>query len=76
MTLNRRKFIASSAVLAAAIALPTVSLAADPIKLGSMLDTSGIFDAYGKPIDMPMRLTVGQNNESSKQNCKMIKVVG
>lgn len=76
MTLNRRKLIASSAVLAAALTLPTISHAADPIKLGSVLDTSGIFDAYGKPMDMAMRLAVDEINAEGGLNGQMIEVVG
>jgi len=42
--------------------LPRAVLAADTIKVGSILDTSGIFDAYGKPMDMALRLAVNEIN--------------
>ena len=45
MSLNRRNFLASTAAIAGTSMLPRVALAADTIKLGSILDTSGIFDA-------------------------------
>ena len=62
MTLNRRKFLASGTALGGTLMMPRVSMAADTIKLGSILDTSGNFDAYGKPMDIGMRLAVGQIN--------------
>ncbi len=62
MTLNRRNFLASGAALGGTLMMPRISMAAETIKLGSILDTSGIFDAYGKPMDIGMRLAVGQIN--------------
>jgi branched-chain amino acid transport system substrate-binding protein len=62
MALNRRSFLSTAAALSGAVMLPRAALAADAIKLGSILDTSGIFDAYGKPMDMAMRLAVDQIN--------------
>ncbi|MEX0350299.1 MAG: ABC transporter substrate-binding protein [Paracoccaceae bacterium] len=74
MSLNRRNFLASSAALAGASMLPHAVLAADTIKLGSILDTSGIFDAYGKPMDMAMRLAVDEINASGGLLGKQIEV--
>jgi hypothetical protein len=48
---NRRSFIARSAGLLAASQIPEAAMAASDIKLGSILDTSGLFDIYGKPMD-------------------------
>lgn len=66
MTLNRRTFLSTGSTLAlGALAMPALigkAAAADTIKLGSLLDTSGLFDAYGKPMDMALRLAVGQIN--------------
>ena len=62
MSLNRRNFLASTAALAGASLVPRAVMAADTIKLGSILDTSGIFDAYGKPMDMAVRLAVDEIN--------------
>lgn len=62
MTLNRRHFLAGTAALTGtALARPAFA-ASDAIKLGSILDTSGIFDAYGKPMDMAARLAVKEIN--------------
>ncbi|WP_286193553.1 ABC transporter substrate-binding protein [Tropicibacter sp. R16_0] len=54
--------------------LPRLALAADTIKLGSILDTSGIFDAYGKPMDMAMRLAVDEINAAGGLLGKQIEV--
>ncbi len=42
--------------------IPFPASAADPIKLGSLLDTSGNFDAYGKPMDMALDLAIDEIN--------------
>ena len=75
MTLNRREFMARTGALAGAAALPGTALAADTIKLGSILDTSGIFDAYGTPMDMAMRLAVQEINASGGLNGKEVEVL-
>ena len=76
MTLNRRDFLATTAVVTGAAMLPTVVMAGDTIKLGSVLDTSGIFDAYGKPMDMAMRLAVSEINAAGGLLGKQVEVVG
>lgn len=72
---NRRDFMAGSTALAGSLMLPRVSLAADTIRLGSILDTSGIFDAYGKPMDMAMRLAVDEINKAGGLLGKKVEVV-
>lgn len=62
MSLNRRNFMGAAAAATGAAMLPRAALAADAIKVGSILDTSGIFDAYGKPMDMALRLAVSEIN--------------
>ena len=54
MPFTRRGFVASSAAALAAspLAFSGTGQAAGGIRLGSVLDTSGIFDAYGRPMDM------------------------
>ncbi len=74
MSLNRRNFMASTAALVGASIVPRMALAADTIKLGSILDTSGIFDAYGKPMDMAMRLAVDEINADGGLLGKQIEV--
>ena len=75
MSLNRRNFLISTAALAGASVSPRATLAADTIRLGSILDTSGIFDAYGKPMDMAMRLAVDEINAAGGLLGKQIEVV-
>lgn len=63
MSLNRRRLLAGgAAALTTAGLLPYVAIAADTIKLGSILDKSGPFDAYGKPMDMATQLAVSEIN--------------
>lgn len=75
MTLNRRDFLAATAAMTGAAMLPNAVMAGDTIKLGSVLDTSGIFDAYGKPMDMAMRLAVDEINASGGLLGKQVEVV-
>ena len=64
MSLNRRELLGGATALTTAGLLPRVAFAADAIKLGSILDKSGPFDAYGKPMDMATRLAVAEINEA------------
>jgi urea transport system substrate-binding protein len=73
--LNRRKFVAASAALSGAMMLPSIAMAAETIKLGSVLDTSGPFDAYGKPMDKALRLAVAQINGDGGLLGKQVEVV-
>ncbi|UYV37227.1 transporter substrate-binding protein [Rhodobacteraceae bacterium D3-12] len=54
--------------------MPRAVMAADTIQLGSILDTSGIFDAYGKPMDMAMRLAVKEINAAGGLLGKQVEV--
>lgn len=76
MSINRRHFLASAAAATGAIMLPRAVMAADTIKLGSVLDVSGIFDAYGKPMDTAMRLAVSQINAGGGLLGKQVEIVG
>lgn len=62
--INRRRFLTTAATAAGAISLPSVLRAQsnDPIKLGSVLDASGIFSAYGKPMDAATTMAVEEIN--------------
>ena len=75
MTLNRRNFLASGTALCGTLMMPRISMAADSIKLGSILDTSGIFDAYGKPMDIGMRLAVDQINADGGLLGRKIEII-
>ena len=44
------------------MALPSVAMSADTIKVGSIIDTSGIFDLYGKPMDKAVTLAIEEIN--------------
>jgi len=75
MSLNRRKFLTAAAAAASASALPRMAIGADSIKLGSILDTSGIFDAYGTPMDMAMRLAVNELNAAGGLLGRQVEVI-
>ncbi|MYF89757.1 MAG: transporter substrate-binding protein [Boseongicola sp. SB0676_bin_33] len=75
MPLNRRKILTGAAAAASAVALPRVAMGADSVKLGSILDTSGIFDAYGTPMDMAMRLAVNEINAAGGLLGRQVEVV-
>ncbi|MYE82876.1 MAG: transporter substrate-binding protein [Gammaproteobacteria bacterium] len=75
MSINRRHFLGGSAALTGVALLGYPAAAAESIKLGSILDTSGIFDAYGKPMDMAMRLAVDDINKAGGLLGRPIEVV-
>ena len=62
MSLKRREFLGGTAALTTAALMPTLAKASDSILLGSILDTSGNFDAYGKPMDQAMKLALAEIN--------------
>ena len=62
--IGRRQVIGGMAGVAASGAIPGVSMAADDIRVGSLLDVSGPFEAYGKPMDMATELAVNEINDS------------
>ena len=79
MTIDRRTFLAAgSATMLGSLAMPAIvgrALAADTLKIGSLLDTSGIFDAYGKPMDMALQLAVDQINTGGGLNGQQVEIV-
>ena len=75
MNTTRRNVLAQSAGLAAAMACPTWAYAADLIKYGSLLDTSGNFDAYGKPMNMATDLALDEINRSGGLVGRQIKKI-
>lgn len=64
VTLNRRSFLASTAAATGALMMPGIARAQDAIRVGTVLDVSGIFDAYGTPMDMAQRLAVSEINDA------------
>ncbi len=76
MLMNRRTFLHSGMVLAGGtFLLSGPTRANSPIKLGSILDTSGVFDAYGRPMDMALRLAVGEINAGGGLLGREVEVV-
>jgi len=75
MKAARRRFIQNTAALAALGAMPRWAESADNIKLGSVLDRSGIFDAYGKPMDRAERLAVENINAAGGLNGRMVEII-
>ena len=76
MKLKRRNFLAATAAVVGTAALPSLALAGDTIKLGSVLDTSGGFDAYGKPMNMALQLAVEKINADGGLLGKQVEIVG
>src|ERR1700678_3310106 len=60
--INRRQFLGTTAALAGASALAGPAFAADPIKVGSLLDLSGGLDIYGKPMADAMTFAIEEAN--------------
>jgi branched-chain amino acid transport system substrate-binding protein len=61
---SRRSFIRHGAAVLAASALWRPALAAQDIRLGSLLDLSGNFDAYGKPMNQGLELAIDEINQA------------
>ena len=74
-TVHRRTFLATGAALPGALMMPRIAVAADSIKLGSVLDTSGPFDAYGKPMHKALQLAVAQINNAGGLLGKQVEVI-
>ena len=72
---NRRSFIARSAGLLAASQIPETAMAASDIKLGSILDTSGLFDIYGKPMDQAVQMAIDEINAAGGLIGRKIKKI-
>lgn len=62
MKIDRRKLLAGTAAAGTMAFMPNIVQAADSIKVGSILDTSGIFDLYGKPMDKAVTLAIEELN--------------
>jgi urea transport system substrate-binding protein len=75
--INRRHFLGTTAAMAGTLSLPTVLRAqSGPIKLGSVLDVSGAFDAYGKPMDLATTLAVDEINAAGGLLGRQVEKVG
>ena len=74
-TVHRRTFLATGAALGGALMMPRLATGADTIKLGSVLDTSGPFDAYGKPMHKALQLAVAQINNAGGLLGRQVEVI-
>ena len=64
MNFTRRTVLKGSAAATALAYMPQFAFAEGTIKVGSIHDTSGIFDLYGKPMDKAVQLAVDEINEA------------
>jgi len=78
MTISRRTILkgAAATTMLASPAFIRNAFAEGPIKLGTVFDISGIFDAYGKPIDMAVRLAVKQINDGGGLLGRQLEHIG
>ena len=75
MKVDRRKFVAGTAAAGSLALMPEIAVAAGTIKVGSILDTSGIFDLYGKPMDKAVTLAIEEINAAGGIAGKMLEKV-
>ena len=75
MKVSRRNVLTQATGLATALALPQWASAAEPIRFGSLLDTSGNFDAYGKPMNMAADLAIEEINRSGGLLGRQVKKI-
>jgi ABC-type dipeptide/oligopeptide/nickel transport system ATPase component len=74
--IQRRKALAIAAATLMAAQFSPAAWAADDIKLGSLLDTSGNFDAYGKPMNMGLDLAIDEINAAGGLLGRKVKKIG
>jgi len=75
MTINRRQFMQGATAAGALATIPSVAQSADTIKFGSILDTSGIFEAYGKPMEKAHQLAIDEINAAGGLLGKKIEMI-
>ncbi len=75
MSVNRRKVLKGAAATTALLAAPAILRAEETIKLGSILDTSGIFDLYGKPMDKAVDMAIDEINSGGGIAGRMVEKV-
>lgn len=76
MDLPRRKLLQNAMLGAAApLATPFVARAAEPIKVGSLLDLSGPFGSTGQPMFDAIRLAVDETNAAGGLLGRPIKLI-
>ena len=62
MKFTRRDLLKGATASAIGMAIPPASIGADEIKVGSIIDTSGIFGLYGKPMDKAVTMAIEETN--------------
>jgi branched-chain amino acid transport system substrate-binding protein len=75
MSLTRRSFIVRSGAMAAVTPLPALAQGGGEIKVGSILDTSGLFDIYGKPMDKAVQMAIDEINAAGGLLGRQLKKV-
>jgi len=75
MNINRRKFLQSSAAIAAAGAFSSPAFAEDAINVASIHDLSGGLDIYGKPMVDAMTLAVEEANAAGGLLGRQLKLI-
>lgn len=75
--LTRRQFMQTLGVVVTGLAAgtPRVGHAADPIKIGTLLDLTGALEAYGKPVQSGAILAVEQINAAGGPLGRQIQLV-
>jgi branched-chain amino acid transport system substrate-binding protein len=62
MSISRRSLIKAAGVAGVGLVTGKASADDDAIKVGSLLDTSGIFQLYGRPMDKAVTLAIEETN--------------
>lgn len=75
MSLTRRSFLVRSGAVAAVTPLPVLAQGGGEIKVGSILDTSGLFDIYGKPMDKAVQMAIDEINAAGGLLGRQLKKV-
>lgn len=75
MSLTRRHFLVRSGAVAAIAPLPAFAQGGGEIKVGSILDTSGLFDIYGKPMDKAVQMAIDEINAAGGLLGRQLKKV-
>lgn len=75
MTITRRKAIQLGSAAAAPLAMPFVAQAAEPIKVGSLLDLSGPLGSTGQPMYDAIRLAVDEVNAGGGLLNRKVKLI-
>jgi branched-chain amino acid transport system substrate-binding protein len=75
--LTRRQFVRAVGLgaVVASTGMPRLAHAADPIRIGTLMDLTGALEAYGKPIQSGTMLAVEQINKAGGPLGRLIELV-